>query len=66
VADRVKDVAVLWIDPAIAASVRPVPVDCAAGRSRPFENGQKVVAIGAPLRGQKEVSVGNVPSRRAA
>jgi hypothetical protein len=60
VADRVKDVAVLWIDPAIAASMRPVPLVCAGGPKPSFENGQKVVAIGAPLRGQKEASVGNV------
>jgi S1-C subfamily serine protease len=59
-ADQVKDVAVLWIDPAITAPVRPVPLDCAGGSKPPFENGQKVVAIGAPLRGQKEASIGNV------
>jgi hypothetical protein len=28
-ADPMKDVAVLWIDPAIAASAQPVPLDCA-------------------------------------
>jgi hypothetical protein len=60
VADRVRDVAVLWIDPAVTASMRPVPLDCAGGPKPSFANGQKVVAIGAPLRGQKEVSVGNV------
>ena len=64
VADRVRDVAVLWIDPATTASVRPVPLDCADAsnpRSKPpFADGQRVVAIGAPLRGQKDVSVGEV------
>jgi S1-C subfamily serine protease len=64
VADRVRDVAVLWIDPATTASVRPVPLDCAdesTPRSKPpFADGQKVVAIGAPLRGQKDVSFGAV------
>ena len=60
VADRVRDVAVLWIDPAIAASVRPVPLDCADGSKPPFADGQRVVAIGAPLRGQKDVSLGEV------
>ena len=68
VADRVRDVAVLWIDPVTIASVRPIPLDC-ADRSKPpfadsskppFADRQKVVAIGAPLRGQKEVSLGEV------
>jgi hypothetical protein len=60
VVDRVRDVAVLWIDPAIAASVRPVPLECAGGPRPPFADGQKVVAIGAPLRGQRDVSSGQV------
>ena len=60
VADRVRDVAVLWIDPAAIASVRPVPLDCADGSQPPFADGQRVVAIGAPLRGQKEMSLGEV------
>jgi len=60
VADRVRDVAVLWIDPAITASVRPVPLDCAGKQKPSFEKGQRLVAIGAPLRGQKEVSLGDV------
>ena len=33
-ADPVRDVAVLWIDPKVAASVRPVPLGCAQRRSR--------------------------------
>ena len=31
-ADRAKDVAVLWIDPGVAAAVHPVPINCADGR----------------------------------
>ena len=64
VADRVRDVAVLWIDPATAASVRPVPLGCAdesKPESRPpLADRQKIVAIGAPLRGPKELSLGDV------
>ena len=60
VANRVRDVAVLWIDPETAASVRPVPIDCADGSKRALADGQKVVTIGAPLRGQKDVSFGEV------
>jgi hypothetical protein len=64
-ADRVRDVAVLWIDPAIIASVPPIPLDCEVGStvgsiSRAFADGQKVVAIGAPLRGEKDVSLGEM------
>lgn len=60
VADRVKDVAVLWVDPAVTGSVRPVPLDCADRSKPPFTIGQKLVAIGAPLRGEKDVSFGDV------
>ncbi len=60
VADRVRDVGVLWIDPVTVASVRPVPLDCADGSKPPFSKGQRVVAIGAPLRGHKDVSFGAV------
>jgi Trypsin-like peptidase domain len=60
VADRARDVAVLWIDPATTASVRPVPLGCANGSRAPFADRQRVVAIGAPLRGQKDASVGEV------
>jgi hypothetical protein len=60
VADRVRDVAVLWIDPATAASVRPVPLGCANGSKPPLADRQRIVAIGAPLRGAKEISLGDV------
>lgn len=55
-ADRARDVAVLWIDPATTASVRPIPLNCADSSTRPIADGEKLVAIGAPLRGEKEVS----------
>jgi S1-C subfamily serine protease len=60
VADRERDVAVLWIDPATTASVRPVPLNCASGANPPFTDRQKVVAIGAPFRGPKELSRADV------
>ena len=60
VADRVRDVAVLWIDPATAASIRPVPLGCANGPKPPFADRQRIVAIGAPLSGPKEMSPGDV------
>ena len=59
-ADRTRDVAVLWIDPARAAAVRSIPLACSSGARPAFVDGQKLVAIGAPLRGQKDVSPGEV------
>jgi S1-C subfamily serine protease len=63
VADRTRDVAVLWIDPAAAANVRPVPLDCAdASKPSSFEDGQRLTTVGAPLRGEKDVSLGKIVS----
>jgi hypothetical protein len=52
-ADPVRDVAVLWIDPPTASSVRPVPLECAAAARPPVREGQKIVAIDVPLHGEK-------------
>jgi S1-C subfamily serine protease len=60
VADRVRDVAVLWVDSTTTASVRPVPLNCADGSKASLTDGQKLVAIGAPLRGEKDLSFGDV------
>ena len=59
-ADRARDVAVLWIDPGTAASVPPIPLGCASGPRPPFADRQKMVTIGAPLSGPKEISPGDV------
>lgn len=57
--DAARDVAVLWVDAAIAASLRPVPLAC-EDAAPPLADGQRVVAVGAPLRGEKDVAVGEV------
>ena len=59
-ADRERDVAVLWIDPAAAASMVPIPLNCADRQATPIAGGQQLVAIGAPLSGPKELSRGDV------
>jgi Trypsin-like peptidase domain len=59
-ADRERDVAILWIDPATTTSVRPVPLNCSEASKPPLADGQKVVAIGAPLRGPKDLSLGEM------
>jgi S1-C subfamily serine protease len=60
VADPMRDVAILRIDPMAAASVRPLPLACTPAAKPSFVNGQKLFTIGAPLRGQKGMSSGTV------
>ncbi len=60
VADRTRDVAVLWIDSATTTSIRLAPLGCANGSRPPFSDRQRLVAIGAPLSGPKEISPGAV------
>ena len=59
-ADSVRDVAVLWIDPKVVASVRPVPLGCAEAAKPPVVEGQKLFTIGAPLREQTGMTSGTV------
>jgi S1-C subfamily serine protease len=65
-ADPVRDVAVLWIDPKVVVSVRPVPLRCAPA-AKPdvvvqerVQDGQELFTIGAPLREQKNMTSGTV------
>lgn len=54
VADPASDVAMLWLDPTVLASVRPVPLGCAPPSPPPLVNGQAIVALshesGRPTR----------------
>jgi len=59
VADPVRDVAVLWIDPTVLGSVRPVPLGCSATKPA-VAAGQEIFTIASPLRGLKRVMSGNV------
>ena len=59
-ADPRRDVAVLWIDPTIAALVRPVSLGCAQATKPPVVDGQDIFTIGAPLRQQKDMTSGTV------
>ncbi|HMF59127.1 MAG TPA: serine protease [Vicinamibacterales bacterium] len=58
-ADAVRDVAVLAIDPKVLASVRAVPLACAQPR-KPVAEGQELFTIGAPLRGPKGTASGTI------
>jgi S1-C subfamily serine protease len=59
-ADPVRDVAVLWIDPRVAASLRAVPLGCALAAKPPVVDGQELFTIGAPLRERKGMTSGTV------
>jgi S1-C subfamily serine protease len=59
-ADPVRDVAVLWIDPRVAASLRSVPLGCAQAAKPPVVDGQELFTIGAPLHEQKGMTSGTV------
>src|SRR5258705_8950708 len=57
--DPTRDVAILWVNPSVIASLRPLPLGC--GQTRPsVANGQELYAIGADMRGQKDLTPGEV------
>jgi S1-C subfamily serine protease len=58
--DSARDVAILWIDPKAAASVRPVPVQCADAAKTALAKDQAIFTIGSPLRGPKDMTSGKV------
>jgi hypothetical protein len=58
-ADAERDVAVLQIDPAAVAGVRPVPLGCTP-RGLPPAEGAELFTIGEPLRGEKDMTSGVV------
>jgi hypothetical protein len=55
--DSKRDVAVLWIDPSVVASVKPVPLGCAQPKST-LGDQQEIFAIG--VRREKEMTSGTV------
>ena len=61
-ADPVRDVAVLWIVPRVAALLRSVPLGCAQAAKPPdiIEEGQELFTIGAPFNEQKGMTSGIV------
>jgi hypothetical protein len=57
-ADAARDVAVLWIDPKVAESVRPLALSCAPAAKPAVMDRQKIFTIGTSLRGQKALTPG--------
>ena len=58
--DPARDVAVLRIDPQVVASLRPLPLGCAAAPRPSVVDGQEIWALGAPFRGPKRMTSGVV------
>jgi hypothetical protein len=58
-ADPERDVAVLWIHPTVAASMRPVPLRCGPATRPAVVEDQPLFTIGAPRRGQKGMTPGS-------
>jgi S1-C subfamily serine protease len=57
--DPTRDVAILWVDPSVVASLRPLPLGC--GQARPsVANGQELYTLGAQMTGQKRLTLGGV------
>jgi len=58
-ADATRDAAVVWIDPAVVASVKPIPLGCAESVPSIVE-GQRIFTMGSPFRQPKELRAGTV------
>ncbi len=57
--DPARDVAILWVNPSVVASLRPLPLGC--GQTRPpVANGQELYTVSAQMTGQKRLTVGGV------
>jgi S1-C subfamily serine protease len=59
-ADRQRDIAIIRIDPAVMASIKPVPLGCPRNTTTPIARGQEIFALAAPLRQEKGWSFGGV------
>jgi hypothetical protein len=57
--DPARDVAILWVNPSVVASLRALPLGC--GQTRPaVVNGQDLYNLGAQMAGQKRLTLGGV------
>ena len=60
-ADAARDVAVLWIDPTIVRSIRPIPIACPQPAPA-VASGDDIFTIGVPMRQPKGLSPGTLAS----
>jgi S1-C subfamily serine protease len=63
--DAGKDVAILWIDPAVMASARPMKLGYAQGEKPPIADKDRVFAINTPIHDQKGMTSGRVSAVKA-
>jgi hypothetical protein len=57
--DPTRDVAILWVNPSVVASLRPLPLGC--GQTRPsVANRQELYTLGVQMMGQKRLTLGGV------
>jgi S1-C subfamily serine protease len=55
--DATRDVAILWVNPSVITSLRPLPLGC--GQTRPsVADGQELSTIGAEMMGPKRLTLG--------
>ncbi len=59
-ADRQRNIAIVRIDPAVVASIAPVPLGCPRTSPSPIAREQEIFALAAPLRQQKGWHPGTV------
>ena len=57
--DPERDIAILWVNPLVVASLRPLPLGCGQARP-PVASGQELYTIGADMAGQKRLTLGDV------
>jgi hypothetical protein len=57
--DPTRDVAILWVNPSVVASLRPVPLGCSQTRPS-VANAQELYTLGAQMTGQKRLTLGGV------
>jgi hypothetical protein len=55
-----RDVAVLWIDPGVVAARPVVPLPCLPAAAPSLEDGEEILALGAPLRTSTDLARGEV------
>jgi trypsin-like peptidase len=61
--DSSRDVAVLWINPSVISTVKPIPLGCAQPKSS-LGDQQEVFAIGVPFRPPTDMTSGTVADLR--
>jgi hypothetical protein len=57
--DPTRDVAILWVNPSVVASLRPLPLGCGQA-GPPLANGDELFTLGAQMTGQKRLTLGGV------